>query len=322
MDESIELLFPDLYGTLSEKVAAVAQVASLCKDVQVLEHIVEHNQLMSAFARLLEEDSNVEMSFIISKVLLAISKVADFHEILANHRVGATILRVVELELKRVGHRLEMKSQPFTTRQEHFFFICLSILANLADNITTLRKMVKKGLVPIVVGCLQMKSVKSLMVSLQLLRLSSIFEETAVEIATQGQNVIPKLVCMLQVQCVNIRSDVISILFNLSFLEQCLNLISNQEEVHKFLVDNLHEEQMNQRALCLVYHLSSKHDNRQTFFEADVSGYLIKALKTAKKQKQEMNKALAGLLVNVSCCVKHISSNQLTFFSTIFRLRR
>jgi len=110
MDESIELLFPDLYGTLSEKVAAVAQVASLCKDVQVLEHIVEHNQLMSAFARLLEEDSNVEMSFIISKVLLAISKVADFHEILANHRVGATILRVIELELKRVGHRLEMKS--------------------------------------------------------------------------------------------------------------------------------------------------------------------------------------------------------------------
>ena len=182
--------------------------------------------------------------------------------------------------------------------------------------------MVKKGLVPIVVGCLQMKSVKSLMVSLQLLRLSSIFEETAVEIATQGQHVIPKLVCMLQVQCVNIRSDVISTLFNLSFLEQCLDLISNQEEVHKFIVDNLHEEQLNQRALCHVYHLSSKHDNRQKFFEAGVSGYLIKALKTAKKQKQEMNKALAGLLVNVSCCVKHISSNQLTFFSTIFRLRR
>ena len=58
MEESIERL----YGTPSEKVAAVTQIASLCKDVRVIEHVVENDQLMSALNRLLEEDSNVEMS--------------------------------------------------------------------------------------------------------------------------------------------------------------------------------------------------------------------------------------------------------------------
>lgn len=304
MDDSIELLFQDLYGTPSEKLAAIIQVASLCKDIEVLEHIVQHDQLMSAFARLLEEDSNVAMGFVIGKLLLAISKFEDYHEMLAKHRIGVIILRAVELELKRVEHRVETKSSVhcvFTNRQENFLFICLSILVNLAENVATLRKMVKKGLVPIVVGCLHMKAAKSLMTSLRLLKLSSIFEETAVEIANQGDNVFPQLARMLNTQSVNIRSDVISILFNLSFLDQCLDLISNQE-VHKFLVDNLHKEELYPHAVCLVYHLSSKHENRQQFFDAGIFEYLIKSMKIAKKQ--EMTKALAGLLANVSCCVK------------------
>ena len=313
MDESIERLYPDLYGTPSEKVAAVTQVASLCTDIRVLEHVVQHNQLMSAFARLLEEDSNAEMSFIIGKILLAISTVADFHQVLANHRIGAIVMRVIELELNRVEHRLETKSSghycAFTTRQEHFLFICLSILHNLADNNATLRKMVKKGLIPIIGHCLQMKLGKSVMISLRLLKLSSIFEETVVEIATQGQKVISKLADLLNVTCVNIQSDVISILFNMSFLDQCLDIIS-KEEVHKFLVDNLRgEEELNLHAVSLVYHLSSKHENRQKFFAAGLSEYLIEAMKTEKKN--EMNKALAGLLVNVSSCLKQIWFNQL-----------
>jgi len=306
MEESIELLFQDLYGTPSEKVAAITQVASLCKDIQVLEHVVHHDQLMSAFARLLEEDSNAEMNFIIGKVLLAISKFQYFHEMLAKHRIGVIILRAVELELKRVEYRMEAKSSVHINRQEHFLFVCLSILFNLAENVATLKKMVKKGLVPIVVGCLQMKLfAKSLMISLPLLKLSTIFEETAVEIANQGHNVIPQLTSMLNARCVNIQSDVISILFNLSFLDQCLDLISKQE-VHKFLVDNLHEEELYPHAVCLLYHLSSKHENRQQFFAAGVSEYLIKAMKKTAK-KQVIDKALAGLLVNVSCCVTYIS---------------
>ena len=304
IDESIE----KLYGTPSEKLQAANQVASLCVDIQVLQHVAEQNQLMSAFARLLADDSNdVELSFIIGKILLVISKFEEFHEILSSHRIGATILSVIELELQRGHHRADSKlcGCAFTTRQEHFLFICLSILANLAaDNVATLRKMVKKGLVPLVIGCLQMKSARSVMVSLQLLKLSSIFEETVVEIATQGHNVIPKLATMLNLHCV--QSDVISILFNMSFLEQCLDLISN-EDVHAFLLDNLHEEDLNPHVLCLAYHLSSKHENRQKFFAAGVSGYLMKIAK-----KQETDKALAGLLVNVSWCVN--TSNTSSFF--------
>ena len=194
-------------------------------------------------------------------------------------------------------------------------FVCLSILCNLADNNATLRKMVKKGLIPIVGSCLQMKLAKSIMISLRLLKLSSIFEETAVEIATQGQKVISKLADLLNVPCVNIQSDVISILFNLSFLDECFDLISN-EEVHKFLVDNLHDEELNLHAVSLVYHLSSKHENRQKFFAAGISEYLIEAMKTDKKK--EMNKAFAGLLVNVSSCLERISFNQLMFVSTMY----
>lgn len=298
IDESIELL----YGSSTEKVAAARLIASLCVDIRVLEHVVEQHQLMSAFARLLEDDLNVELSFVIGKVLLAISMVEDFHEILSNHRIGATILSVIETKLSG--------TREFTTRQEHFLSVCLSILANLATNIKTLRKMVKKGLVPLVLNCLQtMKSAKSIKIALQLLKLSSIFEETAVEITTQGRNVIPKLSYLLNVvQCINVQLDVISTLFNLSFFEECLDLISN-EDVHSFLVDNLHDQDLKPHAVCLLYHLSSKHENRQKFFAAGISEFLTEVMKAAKKE--EMNKALAGLLVNVSVGVP----NFVVFFS-------
>lgn len=297
IDESIELL----YGTSTEKLAAASKVAYLCADLRFLEKVANQSQIISAFARLLGENSNVELSFVIGKVFLAMSLVQEFHQILSSHSFGATILKIIELELKVERSAsfsiAEQGEGSFSTRQEHFLFICLSILSNLADNHATLRKMVKKGLVPLVIGCLRMKSAKAVVVSLSLLKLSSIFEETAVEITNNGHNLIPKLVNLLHLPCADAQVDIIKILFNLSFLEENLHLISN-EEIHSFLVMNSHKEHLNPHLICLMYHLSSSDENRKKFFNAGISEYLIGSIKTAKKQG--IDESLAGLLVNVS----------------------
>jgi len=296
IEESVELL----YGSPTEKLTAARQVSSLLcgGDIDTLERVVGDKQLMSAFARLLlAEDSNVELSFIISKVILAISMFEDFHEILSsNHRIGSTVLSVIELELKRSSSS-SSDGITFSTRQENFLFLCLSIVCNLAANIDTFRKMVKKGLVPLVVGCLQMRSSRAVIVSLKLLSLSSIFEETAVQVATNELPVISRL--MRNLPNDDVQLDIIATLFNLSFHEDCLQLISSETILHSFLVDNCHERHLKQHIVGLMYHLSSIHDNRSKFFDAGISEFLIKSVnKTAKKKT--LDEALAGLLVNVS----------------------
>ena len=298
VDNVIEVSVELLYGSSTEKLSAAKQVASLLcgGDIDTLERVVGDKQLISAFARLLlADDSNAELSFIISKVILAVSMFEDFHEILSsNHRIGSTVLNVIEMELQRSSGS---DGITFSTRQENFLFLCLSIVCNLATNIDTLRKMVKKRLVPLVVGCLQMRSSRAVIVSLKLLRLSSIFEETAVQVATNELPIIATL--MRNLPNDDVQLDIITILFNISFHEDCLQLISNEPMLHSFLVDNCHERHLKQHIVGLMYHLSSIHDNRSKFFDAGISEFLIKSISKTTKKKT-LDDALAGLLVNVS----------------------
>ena len=325
--DSIELLLPDLYGTASEKLAAAKKISSLCVNIQVLEYVSQHDQLISAldrllvasFAQLSDDGSSIsDLGFTISKIILALSEVEDFHEILSNHRIGASLLHHLGSTNQKLISNLNGAEIESRDRRENFVIICLRILVNLAGNVGTLKKMIKKGLVPLIVSCLlNMKSRKSHIVSLQLLKVCSVFEETAIEIASHGQDVIPMLVRLLNNAPTKIHSDLISIMFNLSFLEECLDLISDVDGIHSCLVNKL---QVESRTISLLYHLSSKEENRSKLFAAGISDYLIEEMK--KATKQEMDEALAGLLVNVSRCVCFDPSFNCHFFSPSLCLTR
>jgi len=234
--------------------------------------------------------------------------------------------------LKRALHRgsggrseQDACSYAFTRKEENVLFICLSILDNLADEFTVLRKMVKKSLVHCLVGCIYLQNVCP---ALSLLKKASIFEETAIELSSSSSGVAISRLAELLSRSSNtssndnestIQQDVVITLFNLSFHQDCVALISDVEDIHSRLVLLLENESSvscTTTILQLMYHLSSREEDRQQLYEASITPHLIQLLKahtssSANEVEDEMDSGLAGLLVNVSCCdmslVAHIS---------------
>ena len=87
-------------------------------------------------------------------------------------------------------------------------------------------------------------------------------------------------------------------------------MISNANDIHSRLVTFLDNEPSvsSTQTLQLMYHLSSKEDDRQQLYDAGITPHLIQLLKShtstsSDEGGDEMDSGLAGLLVNVSRCV-------------------
>ena len=70
-------------------------------------------------------------------------------------------LKMIDLELRRVRHRTDTDRENWpdetnkaATQQDFLTFVGLSLLLNLAENTTVERKMVKKGLIHILLSFL------------------------------------------------------------------------------------------------------------------------------------------------------------------------
>ena len=215
------------------------------------------------------------------------------------------------------GEQGSCSSYAFTRKEENVLFICLSILDNLADEFTVLRKMVKKLLVRCLIGCIYLHNVDP---ALSLLKKASIFEETALELSSSSSVAISRLAELLLLSSntssndneqITVQQDVVITLFNLSFHQDCVALISNAEGIHSRLVALLRDESSvtNTQTLQMMYHLSSREEDRQQLYEAGITSHLIQLLKahtsTSSSSDEggvEMDSGLAGLLVNVSAC--------------------
>lgn len=320
ISESLELIYG---STADEKLEGTNKILAHCRDVRFLEKIIEHHQLMSAFARLFGEAENqpVELNFALGKLFLALSFIDDFHSVLSDHRIGAMAFAVVELEVKRARHRgleagtdaamiqsphdcsLEQPSSQsycaFKKKQERVLFVCLGILNNIADDLGVLRKMMKKSLVTWLTECIHQKSAESVLVTICLIKKASIFEETVVGLSTQNCKMVSKLAQLLTTEYRNdIKKEALATLFNLSFYQGCIELISN-ESIHSALVVMLQEPLLVTQALQLMYHLSSTEENRQKLFEARLSPELIDLLPRISSSRT-YDRGIAGLFVNVS----------------------
>ena len=332
MEDALENLYQE---TAEDKLEGIHKITTLLSTNNTstttnLDDVVENDQLMGALARLFSESSHhpIELTFGIGKIFLSLSLIEDYHEILSSHRVGSLCLDVIDLELKRALHRGSSSasngeqgscsSYAFTRKEENVLFICLSILDNLADEFTVLRKMVKKLLVRCLIGCIYLHNVDP---ALSLLKKASIFEETAIELSSSSSSVaISRLAELLlssntsshDDESITVQQDVVTTLFNLSFHQDCVALISNAEDIHSRLVTLLENESSvssTNTTLQLMYHLSSREEDRQQLYEAGITPHLIQRLKahtstssSSDEGEDEMDSGLAGLLVNVSMC--------------------
>ena len=319
VDEALALL----YGSPEDEIKGINKLLSLLVDepVGILEDVIQNHQLIAALARLLGEDSPrpIELTFAIGKIFLSLSLNEEFHEVLSSHRVGALALGVVELECKRARHRVpsELSSDSSTARQYSFsskqqrvIFVCLSILDNISDDITLLRKMIKKDLVKVLARCIQQDSSEYIHVTISLLKKASVFEETARELSRAGCKAIPKLGQLLCTPLnTAIRNDIVHLFFNLSLHEGCLTLISSMD-IHARLLAFLQKSSLCTDTLQLIYHLSSREEDQHKLYEAGISSCLLDLL-THIPKNEHLNAALAGLLANVSKAMHHLLESQL-----------
>jgi hypothetical protein len=312
---SLELL----YGSQEDVTKGINQVLTLVgkEPTDTLESIAQNHQLMSALARLLGDDSNqpIELVFSLGKLFLVLSMIEDFHEILLSHRIGALTLRLVELEVKRARHRgsasalsandaavpanslidLTSRSHIFSKKQERVLFVYLSILDNLADDSTVLKKMIKKSLVDILIQCIHQKSSEHLFVAVSILKKASVYADTPGDLSRAGCALISQLTQLLSISQNALVHESVITLFNLSFHQECVSLIS-AEIIHSQLLAFLQKKTPCNNSLKLVYHLSSREEDRQKIYEAKITPCLIELMTRVPANED----AVAGLLGNVS----------------------
>ena len=168
----------------------------MCSKVGNLEQLIQNMQLMSLLSRVFAEDfkRNNELSFNLCRVFLSFSNFMEMHSILANYRIGALTMKVVELELKRTRHKAEerqkamedmveiskkqeLKDAILARRQDKIIFVALHLLINLAEDVSVEKKMVKKNLVQMLTENLSRRTPDCLMLILTFLRKLSIFSE-------------------------------------------------------------------------------------------------------------------------------------------------
>ena len=112
IDDYIELLY-EASEDLKHKIQGTAYILKLCHFVGNLEHLVQNGTLMGALSRELTENykKSPELCYNITRMFLAFSNFVEMHAIIANYKIGALTLKVVELEVSRWEHRAEEQAR-------------------------------------------------------------------------------------------------------------------------------------------------------------------------------------------------------------------
>jgi hypothetical protein len=201
-----------------------------------------------------EYKKSIELTFNILRIFLAFSNFLEMHSLMANYKIGVLTMKSLEFEIKRIElreqERLEReqetaedlkrirddtpadypkaveknqrakekelaKHKAFLKKQDKVFLVGFYILLNLAEDITTERKMIKKGLIPMLIAMLTHTSEELLELILRFLKKLAIYEEN--KDALKELNVIELLNKFLTCSSEVLVKMVLRLLFNLSF---------------------------------------------------------------------------------------------------------
>lgn len=110
-----------------------------------------------------------------------------------------------------------------TKKQDKLFFISFYILINLAEDINTEKKMLKKSLISYLVDMLDHKYEDLLILTLTFLKKLSIYEENKEEL--KSFKIIEKLYKFLSCSSFQLTFIVLRLLFNLSFDKVMLSFL-------------------------------------------------------------------------------------------------
>uniref|UniRef100_A0A7E4ZWP1 Kinesin-associated protein n=1 Tax=Panagrellus redivivus TaxID=6233 RepID=A0A7E4ZWP1_PANRE len=271
LDSYIDMLYED-----TEKSHATGLILNLTNNPSNLRYFVDNEVLMQALTRVFREDSkkNFQLATNIAIVFLRMSGFAEFQPVISHYKIGALSMQLIENELKRweiwkneakgAVDKAKKKWEFAIQRQDELVSILMQLLQNLAEDVRVENKMVKRGILPMLIKCLEHSSVELQVAAVNFMWKLSIFVENKDAMAASG--VVEKLVELFPTNSSALANAVFSLLFNLSF-DSGLRKKMVSAGLVPFVAPYIEE---NSTALSLLYQLSMLDDAKTmiTFTDA------------------------------------------------------
>eukprot|EP00644_Phytophthora_capsici_P008094 jgi/Phyca11/554082/estExt2_Genewise1Plus.C_PHYCAscaffold_580193 len=302
LDSYMEKLYDDDVESKLEGAKMILQLAEFAGNIEAL---VQNEALMSLLSRVLNDDykKSYDFSLTMMRIFWCFSNFLQLHPLLANYRIGAITLKIIEFELKR--HQLhdmltkldreKKRNKKRMKKQDQLLYVCFSVLLNLAEDIHTERKMVKRKIVLFLTKLLDRVAPDLVILTIIFLKKLSIFEENKdvmVELA-----VVEKLVRYLNCSHDKTIQTALKLLFNLSFDSTLREVLVRNSLIPK-LVDLLKKPPFRALSLRILYHLSIDDRCKSMFTYTEAIPIVMQLV--INFPQNIVAKELAALAVNLS----------------------
>eukprot|EP00727_Mastigamoeba_balamuthi_P005299 m51a1_g14768 putative kinesin-associated protein 3 isoform x1 (710) ;mRNA; f:373696-376679 len=293
-----------LYDKTEVKIAGAEGILQLAQDKDNLEVLAGDETLLGILARVLRDDAaeSVELGTAVVSIFFCFSTYSVFHPTLIQHRVGEGCFKEIENELKRrqffeqdltqkklqlsgaSGAAKEKLQQEYSAevkkfsllkrKQDQLLAVCFHVLLNMAEDSSTAEKMVKRGLFPLLLSCVEFESESLLLVVI------------AVDIGA-------KITRLLSHKEVKIRDAVVRLFLNLSFSPDLQKQMIACGCVDK-LVALIPDQELQTNVLRVLYQLSLNESHRQVFLKTTLQQMII------KWPESKVGEDVIGLAVNLA----------------------
>ncbi|KAG0428550.1 hypothetical protein HPB47_024473 [Ixodes persulcatus] len=306
-----------LYEGAEDKVRASGLLLQLARRPENLAALSANDALLCALARVLREDGrrNTPLATNLAYVFFCFSAFSQFHPLLAEHKLGSLCMDLVEHELRRHAHwrhelqaaRAEGEAGPqdrdwrkyhgLARRQEQLLRVCLFLLLNVAEEPRSEIKMVNRGLVPMLVDCLEREQTDLLLLALCFLKKLSVYSENVAEMGRLPT--VARLAPLLGRE--PLAPTTVRLLLNLSFDTE-LRAAVLREGLLPRLVQRLHRAGGDAGpALGVLYHLSLDDRGKSHFAYTDCVPWLVRALLAEEGPRAEALALAVSLAANRRC---------------------
>ncbi len=314
--ENLDVYMEQIYGDgsdneLNAKVMGTEMIMRLCNPMENFETLLQNRVLLSALARIILEENQeqkVEVAFNICRIFFALSSFVEATPIISSYRVGSSAMNLLELALSLRNSSSEHQSsstygshQDNSHPNDYLIYAAIQLLMNIAIDQEAEQKMVRKNLLPFLVQCVSLPSEACVFVSLSFIQNLSIYEENALLLVASSLQLMLQLAKLLSNEgtCGEIIDVVVSILFNLSFLEACRQKLIELRFVSviaNLMVASHRPTQIN--AIRIMYHLSGESNAIDQIIETNLVDIILQLV--TSENYLGMERELAALIVNVS----------------------
>ena len=321
LDDYMEML----YDELPDKLRASALILQLARQPDNLEELYDKNTLLGALARTLREEwsKSSELATNITYIFFCFSTFSQFHSVISHFKVGALCMSIVESEIAKYEkwhselksksdslkksasqndkarsdlEKMRIKIVEQTRKQENLLRVSIYLLLNIAEDPNTEMKMHTKGIVSILVRCLQCRNPELLILVVSLLKRLSVYIENIMEM--ERTNIIEQLGQFIPCTHPDLLAISLRLLFNLSFRATLRSRMVKCGLLSK-LVELLKHDKLEPIAICILYHISMTDDRTRGMFgyTEGISFVMKKVLTT---EETNLDPQLMSLCVNLA----------------------